>query len=652
MADELEIVGYGDAIVDGKINKITSFANEDTVFEVRKGPDGVFSLNVFEKAERRILKNPDFVDGTFKQKMSSNPKEIFVKPGTLSFSEGKYSIIDKPVVYFVESKEEFLKSQEKNKEIEIELPDGSKKKYSYNSSEISEKDFIKKVIYDWEQEEALKTQGKYNTLASGNAINISQGVGPMVPNAKTVANTGEAVVAAASPSVAAAAVPPIADDYRKLYRDYYKKVSKERNLIMLEDEKAPQFKVYLKDISLNTVSLNTVSIKADENNITMYGEDKHRKEIIPSQEYFDDIAKLANLQGRPINFGDIRDNEFKARLYLACKNNDVEMFNAPEINYAFINNLDAETKSKILPPEEVAEVAEITPEADNKLSFEESMGQRMAELEDKVKVESATDDEVNELDYYDKVVEQKKLNEKYADYKFVGKTNINDSDELAKGWHVKFYLENVGKTNTDNVNRYLDSLNRWVATETKRNSDGTEVKIYDLEVGHYDDIAKVKSNLNEIMGKNIPVEPRFDLFLSPAKSNFSVKPILESKIIELGKNENILSHEISSVAEITDAHEKFKTDQFIAYVSNHIYEKYCGEFYKGDKNGFTNGLKDFIPSEEEEKKWHTAAKKFEHVFYKTTYKKTLEDLKNNPRIDFSKAVLPITKEVYSKDRSG
>ena len=98
-------IGYADVILDGKLKTkyISSAPREDTVFEILKDENGNIKLGIWKGAEKRALKNPDFLDGTEKMKINNKPTQINVELGDLQKDdEGGYRLIKKPVVKLID----------------------------------------------------------------------------------------------------------------------------------------------------------------------------------------------------------------------------------------------------------------------------------------------------------------------------------------------------------------------------------------------------------------------------------------------------------------------------------------------------------------------------------------------------------------------
>lgn len=95
---------YADAIVNDQFNRVTESPNEDTVYEIilQNTSDKSGGFTVYKDAFRRVLMNPDFVDGCEKQKLDLAPTDLKVDKGTTQLNDyGKWIIVNKANVKFI-----------------------------------------------------------------------------------------------------------------------------------------------------------------------------------------------------------------------------------------------------------------------------------------------------------------------------------------------------------------------------------------------------------------------------------------------------------------------------------------------------------------------------------------------------------------------
>jgi hypothetical protein len=94
---------YADAITNGVFHRVSEGPNEDTVFELRGTPSArKMQFSIYQGACKRVIKNPDFVDGCDKQRISAQPQNLEVEPGEAVQDDfGKWKIIRKAKIKFV-----------------------------------------------------------------------------------------------------------------------------------------------------------------------------------------------------------------------------------------------------------------------------------------------------------------------------------------------------------------------------------------------------------------------------------------------------------------------------------------------------------------------------------------------------------------------
>ena len=70
------------------------------------------------------------------------------------------------------------------------------------------------------------------------------------------------------------------------------------------------------------------------------------KNKVPDYKDFDDLVKFAKQQNKKITFGDIKSEEFRARLLLACLENDINIKELPDLSS--MKNIEAETRQRLM----------------------------------------------------------------------------------------------------------------------------------------------------------------------------------------------------------------------------------------------------------------------------------------------------------------
>ena len=134
---------------------------------------------------------------------------------------------------------------------------------------------------------------------------------------------------------------PIDESFKEPYRKFYQAVAAKEHSQYHEDTQSPNFSAGLK--RQNGEELN-ITATAD-NQISLQAKDKDQKPKIPDYKDFDDLVKLAKSQGQTISLGNIKSPEFKARLILACLENNVAIENMPD--WSKLQGLEPETKQRL-----------------------------------------------------------------------------------------------------------------------------------------------------------------------------------------------------------------------------------------------------------------------------------------------------------------
>ena len=134
---------------------------------------------------------------------------------------------------------------------------------------------------------------------------------------------------------------PIDESFKEPYRKFYQAVAAKEHSQYHEDTQSPNFSAGLK--RQNGEELN-ITATAD-NQISLQAKDKDQKPKIPDYKDFDDLVKLAKSQGQTISLGNIKSPEFKARLILACLENNVAVENMPD--WSKLQGLEPETKQRL-----------------------------------------------------------------------------------------------------------------------------------------------------------------------------------------------------------------------------------------------------------------------------------------------------------------
>jgi predicted nucleotidyltransferase len=133
---------------------------------------------------------------------------------------------------------------------------------------------------------------------------------------------------------------PLEDDEAKGYIDFLGEFLAKDNDLDIEHDKDNPYKIVITSKDNNS----TTDIQIDHGrNLTMTAKDENNKTVVPDQKMFNAIAELAKAKDLSITFGNIKDPEYAARLYIACKNNEVPMRDIPDID---LDKLESQTKEE------------------------------------------------------------------------------------------------------------------------------------------------------------------------------------------------------------------------------------------------------------------------------------------------------------------
>lgn len=128
--------------------------------------------------------------------------------------------------------------------------------------------------------------------------------------------------------------------YAEPLREFYKKVAQKEVSQYEEDIKAPYYKATIHRANGEKLHISATNA----NNIGIEAQDRQGEKKIPSYADFKNLVLYAKQQGQIISFGNIKSEEFRARLLLACIENDVKIQNQPMINP---ERIDSETRIRL-----------------------------------------------------------------------------------------------------------------------------------------------------------------------------------------------------------------------------------------------------------------------------------------------------------------
>lgn len=135
------------------------------------------------------------------------------------------------------------------------------------------------------------------------------------------------------------------DNWKNGWRTHYRAVAARDKFTYHEDVKNPNF---VAEITRNDGS--KLNIEANnEYNLSLGAQTADGKDDIPAIKDFADVVAKAAADNSVIEFASIRDDEFKARLLIACLEASPRMKTnkAPNITPAFLKNIDPKTKARL-----------------------------------------------------------------------------------------------------------------------------------------------------------------------------------------------------------------------------------------------------------------------------------------------------------------
>ncbi len=135
---------------------------------------------------------------------------------------------------------------------------------------------------------------------------------------------------------------PVNDDFKQPWRKFYQREAAKEKATYQEDKDSAYYKASL----LRTNGEKLEITATPQHHVTLAAKDKDDKHKIPNYEDFNKLVLAAKEQGKTITFGNIKSPEFKARLLLACLENNVDIKTLPEIES--MKGLETETRNRLM----------------------------------------------------------------------------------------------------------------------------------------------------------------------------------------------------------------------------------------------------------------------------------------------------------------
>jgi len=130
-------------------------------------------------------------------------------------------------------------------------------------------------------------------------------------------------------------------EFKKPLRHFWSSVATQEKSAYLEDFHSPNYRATItrKDGS------STILEASGENKLSLSAKDAKGKPKVPDYKYFKDIVAYAKSRNTSVTFGNIPNEEFKARLLAACMEADVKTIGAPMLDKTFLGKITPETKT-------------------------------------------------------------------------------------------------------------------------------------------------------------------------------------------------------------------------------------------------------------------------------------------------------------------
>lgn len=130
-------------------------------------------------------------------------------------------------------------------------------------------------------------------------------------------------------------------NFKEPWRKFYQKAAVKENAVYSEDKDSAYYKATLSRTNGEKLEITATP----QHKVSLGAKDKDGKSKVPSYEDFNNLVLAAKAQGGRISFGKIKTPEFRARLMLACLENDVDIKTLPE--FGSMEGLEPETKQRL-----------------------------------------------------------------------------------------------------------------------------------------------------------------------------------------------------------------------------------------------------------------------------------------------------------------
>ncbi|MBE6451913.1 MAG: hypothetical protein E7012_00275 [Alphaproteobacteria bacterium] len=477
------------------------------------------------------------------------------------------------------------------------------------------------------------------------------------------------------------------DNFKLKWREFAKELAIKTKTSLSEDKKDTNFNAKL--VSQDGAYIRITASSA--NNVALMARDSKGNKKVPDMEVFTALAQKASKSGQAINFGDIKSAEFKARLLIACIENNppITTRNTPKIDDDFLASIDTASANKL----KTLQSKNTEKQENKKTFFEKTKDARKYLLEVKAKKNIITPIEKAELTYI--LTEEKRKQEKEDAIKRTGNeidprtaehivnsglpvenyVYSSKSNRTWRGW--KMHLDVVPNRNdptTKAISEFLEELD----IDHKIAKGGENGKGMTIYVGGHADASRLANELNSRFGKDITEPPiytdqkgeeidfnktvtgRFylqDIFqiqypksaikgICPTDYGSLCDNNMSNLVTAIAIQENLISNNYVQGKNLInqDFYDWYIVNNLETYCAHKFYQKHLGDFYCGkdadkfEEIVFENKLPPIDSAER--KKWNKIATQYNNILEQENSEaiKKMKILKNTyTPIDFSKA---------------
>lgn len=423
------------------------------------------------------------------------------------------------------------------------------------------------------------------------------------------------------------------DNWKEEHRRFFTAAAQSRGLDYSEDATNANYKA-----QLTKPDGSTLDIEANnEYNLSVGARKADGSATIPDYEDFADLARKAREKNCIMEFGDIRDDEYKARLLIACLEIEppLKTKGAPHLTPEFLNNLEPETKIRLNKAitRQQPQQNNNPPQSPSADIYEQKLQERITELENQLKLGTITPQEKAELEavkldkeHHDELEKAKQRTGNTIDPRSAEHTQATGLDSQNYYYHSprkedaawKLHLDVVPNRNdptTKAVSEFLEQLD----IEHKIAHGGENGKGITIYVGGYGDTLRLAKELNIRFGKDVAVPPVYTdqaneeiNFNKIATGRFYLQHIFQTQyphayvrgitpstvtnanddetdavIFATAQKEGLFDrnkkyNEINTFRN-PNIHDQFLFNTLEAYCAHKLYGKHLGEYYHGSK---------------------------------------------------------------------